>query len=241
MVHDLPKAMLFDMDDTILTYSLKVDESWLMVYEHFLDAFSGVQSQDVLQAIKASANDYWSDPERHRVGRLDLDKTRQRIVTTALRQLGIEHPSLGQDMALLYADYRDQAIQPFPGALATLQKLREHGVRLALLTNGNAVIQRRRVEKHALPTYFDYILIEGEFGVGKPDHRVYFHALEQLGVTPQEAWMVGDNLEWEVSVPQSLGIFAIWYDFAQKGLPASSEVTPDRIITSLSELVNELD
>ena len=51
---------------------------------------------------------------------------------------------------------------------------------MALLTNGSAAIQRRRIEKHALATYFDYILIEGEFGIGKPDRRVYLHANSHL-------------------------------------------------------------
>jgi len=79
-------------------------------------------------------------------------------------------------------------------------------------------------------------LVEGEFGVGKPDDRVYLHALDQLNVKPEETWMVGDNLEWDVRTPQRLGIFGIWLDFAGQGLPENSLVHPDRIIRSLSEV-----
>ena len=50
--------------------------------------------------------------------------------------------------------------------------------------------------------------------------------------------MVGDNLEWEVVLPQQIGIFAIWFDLAGKGLPESSTVHPDRIIRSLPELLD---
>jgi putative hydrolase of the HAD superfamily len=49
--------------------------------------------------------------------------------------------------------------------------------------------------------------------------------------------MIGDNLEWEVEVPQRLGIYAIWMDALGEGLPAHSTVTPDRIIRSLTELL----
>ena len=65
----------------------------------------------------------------------------------------------------------------------------------------------------------------------------YLHAMQALGVTAQETWMIGDNLEWEVEAPQRLGIYAIWIDVHGDGLPAESAVKPDRIIRSLAELV----
>ena len=69
---------------------------------------------------------------------------------------------------------------------------------------------------------FDHIQIEGEHGFGKPEERAYLHAMEALGVTAPETWMIGDNLEWEVEAPQRLGIFAIWIDVHGAGLPAGS-------------------
>lgn len=82
----------------------------------------------------------------------------------------------------ILAYHREEAIEPFPGAINTLQTLRECDVQLALLTNGSAEMQRRRIERHRLVPLCDYILIEGEFGVGKPDERVYLHVLDQLKV-----------------------------------------------------------
>ena len=49
--------------------------------------------------------------------------------------------------------------------------------------------------------------------------------------------MVGDDLERDVSGAQKSGIFGIWLDWAEKGLPDSSTVRPDRTISSLSELL----
>jgi putative hydrolase of the HAD superfamily len=67
----------------------------------------------------------------------------------------------------------------------------------------------------ALEQRFDDIQIEGEHGFGKPEERAYNHAMEVLGVGPDETWMVGDNLEWEIVAPQRLGIYAIWHDGLQ--------------------------
>jgi putative hydrolase of the HAD superfamily len=110
-------------------------------------------------------------------------------------------------------------------------------VKLALVTNGAAEIQRAKVERFALTHRFDHIQIEGEHGFGKPDERAYLHAMRALGVTAPETWMIGDNLEWEIEVPQRLGIYAIWIDAHGEGLPAESTVKPDRIIRSLTELL----
>ena len=43
--------------------------------------------------------------------------------------------------------------------------------------------------------YRDVVLtmVEDEFGVGKPDKRVFLHSLEKLGAEPKDAWMVGDS------------------------------------------------
>ena len=112
------------------------------------------------------------------------------------------------------------------------------GVPLALLTNGNKTSQRGKINRFNLEPHFDCILVEEEFGLGKPDERVYLHALEQLGSQPSDAWIVGDNLEWEVAAPQRLGITAIWHDFAGKGLPEGTDVRPDRVIRSLPELLD---
>lgn len=44
MVNFLPKAILFDMDDTILAYSAKTDESWQVVCDHFAGRLADVNS-----------------------------------------------------------------------------------------------------------------------------------------------------------------------------------------------------
>src|SRR5205807_8422297 len=111
-------------------------------------------------------------------------------------------------------------------------------VRLALITNGAAAPQRQKVTRFALEHRFDHIQIEGEHGFGKPEERAYTHALEALGVGPRDAWMVGDNLEWEVVAPQRLGIYAIWYDGYAVWLPHGCPIRPDRIIRSLPELLS---
>ena len=237
IVDNLPKAILFDLDDTILAYDVVAEDVWRAVCERFAARLDGVETTEVVRAIQDHRKWYWGDPERHRRARLNLAVARREVVEGAFHSLGIDAPGLAMEIGESYRVEREQAVRPFPGALDTLRRIQSAGVRLSLVTNGSGVHQRSKVERHGLAPFFDPIIIEGEFGIGKPDERVYLHALDQLDALPTEAWMVGDNLEWEVAAPQRLGIFGIWVDSTGGGLPESSTVRPDRIIRSLPELL----
>jgi len=231
----LPKAILLDLDDTILNDSGGVEHCWSAACSTCASELAEVDSAALLEAIGRTQRWFWSDRERHREGRLDLGAARRRIVGRALAEVGAD-PALAERIAESYGNQRDAAIQPFQEAIETVRWLRECGSRLALLTNGSAAAQRSKISRFELADLFDSILIEGEVGYGKPDPRIYAQALRNLGVAPAQAWMVGDNLEWDVAQPQLMGVFGIWIDIHGAGLPAGHAVRPDRIVSRLSEL-----
>ena len=236
----LPRAMLIDMDDTILSAYGRPDIAWNNVATEFASELAPLSPQQVAAAIADSARTFWASAAAE--WRLKLTEARHEVVRGGFSALAASgHPALPSDLATRMADrftaYREEEMFIFPGAHEAIDALKAHGVKLALVTNGAAGIQRAKVERFALTHRFDHIQIEGEHGFGKPDERAYLHAMQVLGVTAPETWMVGDNLEWEVEVPQRLGIYAIWIDVHGEGLPAESTVKPDRIIRSLTELL----
>ncbi len=232
-----PEAMLIDLDDTILDDSGSVADCWREVCSDAVDRIDGIGLQTLLEAIEAQRDWFWSEPARHRQGRMNLRASSRQIVQQALVGLGINLPELAKEIAERYRDLREERFCVFPGAIETLDRLRAEGVRLGLITNGSAAGQRAKIERFKLAQQFDYVLVEGEFGVGKPDPRVYETALEALAVDAAKTWSVGDNLEWDVGAPQQLGVYGIWVDIERKGLPAGAVVRPDRIIKSIAELV----
>src|SRR5574341_725543 len=164
----------------------------------------------------------------------------QHIVEFALERLGIEADGLARAIAWDYAARRRAAMRLFPDTLQSLERFRQAGVPLALVTNGDAFQQRDKIERYGLGPYFTTILIEGEFGAGKPDDAVYRHVLDALGTGPEGAWMAGDHLEFDVEAPQRLGLRGVWVDRQGRGLPHGNPVRPHRIIRSLAELTREL-
>lgn len=238
MTSHLPAALLFDMDDTILTDGVNMDRCWQATFAELAEHLAHLNVTEVLAAIRAQARWYWSDRDRHRIGRLDLLATRCEIYSVALERLGVpDSAALARLLAETYTRQAEQAITFREGAQEALAHIRAAGVRMALVTNGAAAPQRRKIERFELAQYFDAILIEGELGFGKPEPQIYQHALKLLEVRPEHSWMVGDQLEWEVAVPQSLGIRGIWVDAFGTGLPETSTVKPYRVIRSLTELL----
>jgi putative hydrolase of the HAD superfamily len=238
----LPRAILFDLDDTILIAFGPSQSQWQRTIDTFADRLGPIEATLIAAAIQTASTELWADPTRHKYWRHRIADARRRIVARAFAALAeAGHPlppaAVGDAMADAYNALHDEELSMFPDAHETLDRLKEWGVKLALITNGAAAPQRAKVVRFALEHRFDHIQIEGEHGFGKPEERAYTHAMEMLGVGPRETWMVGDNLEWEIEAPQRLGIYAIWHDGYGVGLPPDSPVRPDRIIRRLSELL----
>jgi putative hydrolase of the HAD superfamily len=232
-----PQAILFDLDDTIIDDSSSVEPSWRAVCEEAASQVPDLEADALLAALAPARRRFWSDPDRHREGRLDLRQATSQIVKEAMQSLGLDLPALAATTANRYRDLREAAARPLPRAVETLERLREMGVRLGLITNGSGLDQRAKVERFDLTRRFDHILIEGEFGCGKPDERVYLAAMEALRSQPDQTWSVGDRLDFDVAGPQRLGLYTVWVDVSGAGLPAASTVRPDRIIRSIAELL----
>ena len=234
----LPRAILFDLDDTILAAGHRLDVLRLIAGE-FGAEVAPLHPNDVATRLDAALAAFWSDPARHKIARFGLADARRQVFADAFAATGSAHMTwdLGKRFADRFTADRERLTDFFPGARETIETLKARGVLLALVTNGDSTTQRAKIERFSLAPLFDHIQIEGEHAFGKPDERAYRHAMDALGVEAHETWMVGDNLEWEVAAPQRLGIFAIWHDGFGKGLPKGGAVRPDRIIRTISELL----
>jgi putative hydrolase of the HAD superfamily len=105
-----------------------------------------------------------------------------------------------------------------------------------LLTNGPRELQRSKLAMFPIDRYFEAVVIEGEFGVGKPDARVFEHALGVTGAAAHEAWHVGDNLYADVGGAQGVGAQGVWIHRDRMEVSQELHPVPDRIIGHLDEL-----
>ncbi len=224
------------MDGTILDWQSAMGESWKRACAEGAAGVASLTGHALVEAVYVARDAFWADDVLSKLGRMDLLAATTRIVTDALASLGQDDPELAARIALDYRTERDAKIAPFPGAIETLVALRERGIPLALITNGGSYGQRLSIDKWGLAHYFDCIIVEGEFGCGKPDARVFEHALQQTACEPGSAWMVGDNLQADIAPAIALGLHTVWVDAEGAGAPDGIDVRPHRIVRSIAEL-----
>jgi putative hydrolase of the HAD superfamily len=142
---------------------------------------------------------------------------------------------LGYTQAVGVADeYRDQALtrlrelwrgpsidlwrQPVSGAVEGLRRLSAAGRHLGIVSNADGTIERtlhlseicqvgpgRGVSVLAIVD--SYIV-----GVTKPSADIFRHALEPMGVTPDQAVYVGDTLRYDVRGARAAGLHPVHFD-----------------------------
>ena len=85
-----------------------------------------------------------------------------------------------------------------------LERLRRAGVTLVLVSNWESwlepLLHHRRIHH-----YFDVLAISGQVGAEKPDAAIFHTALEQSGVTAEEAVHIGDSITSDVEGAQAVG------------------------------------
>ena len=83
----LPRAVLFDLDDTLLVAFGPSASQWRRVVGAFADRLGGLDPAVVIDAIQDSSRELWADPRRHKYWRHRIGPARRRIVANAFAEL----------------------------------------------------------------------------------------------------------------------------------------------------------
>lgn len=97
----------------------------------------------------------------------------------------------------------------FDDVKETISYLKEK-YRLAILTNGSPISQRRKLESTGILDQFELSVVSGEAGIDKPDHRIFDIMCERLGVEAKDCLYIGDNYENDVLGARNAGWSAIY-------------------------------
>ena len=97
--------------------------------------------------------------------------------------------------------------------LIALTRLRHAGWRLGIVTNGMADNQYGKILRTGLDAVVHGWAISDDYGVRKPDPRLFAHAARQCGSDIADGgWMTGDSLHLDVRGGHNAGLGTIWLD-----------------------------
>ena len=95
--------------------------------------------------------------------------------------------------------------QPIDGARDCLQRLRDGGVRVGVVSNADGRVAGA-LERAGLANLLDVIVDSGVVGVAKPDPAIFGHALEPLRLTAAQTWYLGDTVTYDMAAADAAGL-----------------------------------
>jgi putative hydrolase of the HAD superfamily len=208
------KAVIFDLDDTLYPYIQHVHSGFAAVAT-YVDRHFRVPARDAYATLRFARELDARGSEFQRL--CDVHRLDQAIVPALLREFNAHRPQLW-----LTHD-----------AAAVLGTLRRSGWRVGLLTNGDASVQKKKVEVLGLAALIDHAVYASEHAPGgKPAPEPFVEVLRRLQVAPHDAVMVGDDPVNDVDGARALGIRTIF--LARTGRPHHDGA--DAVVHALSDV-----
>lgn len=156
---------------------------------------------------------------------------RREVFHAVLRDVGVECPALAEELPVAFRRAMFSALHPFPDVIPCLRRLSQHH-RLAVVTNGMHEAQSQKLRHLGLDGHFEAVVASADVGIGKPARSIFDAALETMGSTPGDTWMVGDSLEGDVLGAMAAGLKGVWLNRRHEPLRAFQR----RAATPIAEL-----
>jgi 2-haloacid dehalogenase len=103
---------------------------------------------------------------------------------------------LGEEKNLILSTLRK--LPPYPEVAQNLKRLRDAGLRLAILTNSTAQTAKTQLNYASLGDHFEQVISTDEIHCFKPAPEVYHSAARRLNVEPGQLRLVAAH-DWDVT------------------------------------------
>ena len=212
------RALLIDMDDTLY------DER-----TYVLSGFRAVAANIARRFATANEDALFADM----VAELDANG-RGRVFDVALARAGLGgDPSQISEMVETYRTHAP-VLALWPGVSETLAGLRLD-YRLAIVTDGLAGMQRRKVAALGLTERVDAVVYCWECDAPKPDPASYLQALRLLGAGADEAVVIGDRPTHDMAAAAAIGCRSIRVRTGRYGAAGLAGKASDAMVADFTE------
>lgn len=211
------KAVLFDLDGTLLDRDSSLQQFVAAQYRRFSAYFNRINQSDYIERfVQLDCHGHvWKD----------------RVYQTLVAEFEISDLSWEK----LLDDYETRFMLhciPFSHMKEMLTLLKQQGYLLAIVTNGLGLFQTRSIEGLGIQAYFDTILISEIEQIRKPQAEIFERGVQRLGVLAEEAVYIGDHPEVDIMGAKRAGLRTIWK--RNSTWPDAQEA--DAVIDDLNEI-----
>lgn len=202
-------TVLFDMDGTLIDTNALIHESFVHTFHHY---GLSITNEEILS---------FNGPP--------LIETFTNI-----------NPDLAQDMIKTYREHNlahhNQYVTVFPYVEETLQKLKEHDIKTAIVSAKMRPGVELGLEFTKIRQYFDVLVTVDDITHPKPHPEPVLKALKQLGSQRESALMIGDNSH-DIESGNQAGVKTVGVEWSLKGAEFLRQFEPTYMIEDMRDLL----
>ncbi|MFJ7827646.1 pyrophosphatase PpaX [Psychrobacillus sp. NPDC096623] len=204
------KALLFDLDGTLLNTNELIIETFLHVLG---ETFPGKYNREaVLPFLGPPLFETFNG----------IDPSLTETLTASYRKWNLKR--------------HDQMVAPFDGVVETLRQLKKDGYKMAIVSTKRREMIERGLQLMKCETLFDTIVGLEDVTFTKPDPEPIQIALHRIGANKEDALMIGDNFH-DIVGGQRAGVDTAAVAWSIKGEAFLATYNPTYMLHHVSELL----
>lgn len=232
------KAVFFDFGDTLVDEHTFLSEGWHNMIDFLITCLQLEKSRTYWLSIYRSYHAEIYKKYFHEMPIIKEKKIKMESIKNLIRAMGEPENTELIDQAyshLIRGSGYSNCL--FEGAQHLLEQLSER-YKLAIVSNGLADYTIISLEYLGIAKYFSPILISEQSNCEKPGTEIFKLALDQTGVGPEEAVMVGNLLDYDILGANLSGIRSVWLQHSPQMIGTT---IPDYTIHHLKELSSVME
>ncbi|MBD3190676.1 MAG: HAD-IA family hydrolase [Candidatus Heimdallarchaeota archaeon] len=223
------RVISFDADGTLWDFEKVMRHSLTKVYSELVKAKPSVTKELTIDKMIAIRDQVAQDPKNKNK---KLEEIRLEAFRSTLKAINYENEDFARFLNQIYLKHRFEEIELYPDVISTLDLIQKKYV-IGLLSNGNSY-----PKKCGLDNRFSFVVLAQDYGIKKPDPRLFEVALKEAKCSKDEFLHVGDSIESDIVGAQRVGVKSV---FLNRTNQDSSKFSIDFEISSLLELPELLD
>jgi pyrophosphatase PpaX len=133
-------------------------------------------------------------------------------------------------------EHHDELVTEFEGVYETVETLYKQGYKLAIVSTKVRNVVLKGLDLMKLRPFFDVVITLDEVENAKPHPEPIEKALKELGSSPQEAIMVGDN-HHDILAGKNAGVLSAGVAWSAKGREHLAQYEPEFMLETMPDLL----
>lgn len=139
-----------------------------------------------------------------------------------------------EKMALLFRGLSMLHLELYPHVDSVLNELSKN-YKLGIVSDAQNLFVVHELKLLGIFDYFDAMVISNKLGFRKPDPRIFEFCLRELGIAPDRAIFMGNDVYRDIYGAQKVGMKTIFFP-TKHGAKEHEGTHPDRVINGYKEL-----